>query len=99
MPTLKIKTIVFNDDAEIHCDEDSKILYTPNDPFVVIWYKGIIRELINIQGIRSMDVLPPESTSQELTEKAMTYASHPPSRRCKWCQQLTKSTPCSNCGK
>lgn len=127
MSSLKIKTIVFNDDSEITYDADTSMRYTLQQPFVEILYKGVLRELINIQSIRSMDVFPPEPVpdpptptppstpapvsypAPALSPPALSHlspvsesvpaASHPRPKRCKWCQQLTESTPCHNCGK
>ena len=68
---VKIKTIVFLDDHEIHIDDDTSIQYTMNTQFVEVHYKGQLNELINICAIKSMDTIP---------------APTPP-RKCKWCQQ------------
>ena len=47
------------DDAEIHADKETEIKYKLNDPFIQLYYKGQLRELVNISVIRSMDVCPP----------------------------------------
>lgn len=77
---VEISLISYMDDSEIKPGEDERFIYTMNTPFIQIIYKGEIKELINIQVVRSMEVIPPP-------------------KKCKWCQQLTKSTPCNNCGK